>query len=242
MLFFENIPRSYHYTGTSHWRKNIVAVITQDSLIDDNWAIPEKHLTGRVEDIYFTLENSRQNKASLLWCSFSIKLSCLPGRSNKINTILYDRYCLQNCKAITFAKIADHTKYKKPNVLSHHHIFWMNSDKADNSFLYPFLLLGKQIFEICLGRDNKYLGVSFKWGGAWVKMPWINTFSRNVNSINLKIFPTWWNIKVWEKIQQEFRRERKSPREFIEIWRDVSLRLILKDKGGNQYCLSFCWF
>ena len=28
----------------------------------------------------------------------------------------------------------------------------------------------------------------------------------------------------------------------MEIWKDVSLRLILKDKGGNQDCLSLCWF
>ena len=27
-----------------------------------------------------------------------------------------------NCKAITFEKIANHTKYKKPNVPSHLHI------------------------------------------------------------------------------------------------------------------------
>ena len=31
--------RSYHYTGASHWRKNIVAVITQDRVIDDNLKI-----------------------------------------------------------------------------------------------------------------------------------------------------------------------------------------------------------
>ena len=30
LLLFENNSRSYHYTGLSHWRKNIVAVITQD--------------------------------------------------------------------------------------------------------------------------------------------------------------------------------------------------------------------
>ena len=30
---------------------------------------------------------------------------------------------LQNCKAITFEKIANRTKYKKPNVPSHLHIF-----------------------------------------------------------------------------------------------------------------------
>ena len=44
------------------------------------------------------------------------------GEDNKINTILYDRYYLQSCKAITFKKIANHTTYKKPNVPSHLHI------------------------------------------------------------------------------------------------------------------------
>ena len=39
------------------------------------------------------------------------------------NTILRDRYHLQNCKAITFEKIANHTKYEKRNVPSHLHIF-----------------------------------------------------------------------------------------------------------------------
>ena len=32
----ENNPRSFHYTGASHYRKNIVAFITQDRVIDDN--------------------------------------------------------------------------------------------------------------------------------------------------------------------------------------------------------------
>ena len=36
--------------------------------------------------------------------------------------------------------------------------------------------------------------------------------------------------------------ERESPRECIEIWKNVSFGLILKDKGGNQDCLPFCWF
>ena len=36
LLLFENNSRSYHYTGASLWRKNIVAVITQDRMIDDN--------------------------------------------------------------------------------------------------------------------------------------------------------------------------------------------------------------
>ena len=43
------------------------------------------------------------------------------------------------------------------------------------------LLFGKQIFErmvpgamcisFCLERDDKNLGTSFEWGGAWVQMP-----------------------------------------------------------------------
>ena len=44
-------------------------------------------------------------------------------RSNKINAMLYDRYNLQNCKATAIKKIANHTKYKIPNVPSHLHIF-----------------------------------------------------------------------------------------------------------------------
>ena len=34
LLLFENNCKSYHYTGVSHWRKNIVAVITQDRVGD----------------------------------------------------------------------------------------------------------------------------------------------------------------------------------------------------------------
>ena len=44
-------------------------------------------------------------------------------RTNKFNTMLYDRYYLQNYEAITFVKIASHIKYKKPNVSSQLHIF-----------------------------------------------------------------------------------------------------------------------
>ena len=44
-------------------------------------------------------------------------------RSNKIDTILYDRYYLQNCKATTYEKISNHTKYKTTNVPSHLYVF-----------------------------------------------------------------------------------------------------------------------
>ena len=35
-------------------------------------------------------------------------------------------------------------------------------------------------------------------------------------------------------LERERGRERKWPWEFIKIWKDVFLRLILKKKGGNQ--------
>ena len=35
----------HYYTGVSHWRKNIVAVITQDRVIDDNLKRQLKNLT-----------------------------------------------------------------------------------------------------------------------------------------------------------------------------------------------------
>ena len=54
--------------------------------------------------------------------------------------------------------------------------------------------LGEWIISFCLGCDDKNLGESFEWGATWVKMPRFNTFSRNVNTINLKIFPTYGGI------------------------------------------------
>ena len=41
-LFLENNYRSFHCTGDSHWRKNIVAVTTQDRMIDDTLKIQTK--------------------------------------------------------------------------------------------------------------------------------------------------------------------------------------------------------
>ena len=35
LLLFRNNCRSYHYTGASHWRKNIITDITQDKVIDN---------------------------------------------------------------------------------------------------------------------------------------------------------------------------------------------------------------
>ena len=80
--------------------------------------------------------------ATFFWCSFSIKLSLFQRRANKIITMQYDRFYLQNCKAITFAKKKiNHTKNKLPNGPSHLYIFWLNFDKGNHSFLHHFLLL-----------------------------------------------------------------------------------------------------
>ena len=37
-------------------------------------------------------------------------------------------------------------------------------------------------------------------------------------------------------------RKIKSHRQFVEIWKDVPLKLILTDKSGNGDCLPFCCF
>ena len=39
--------------------------------------------------------------------------------------------------------MTNHAKYKKPDAPSHLQIFWLNFDKANCSFLLPFLLLGE---------------------------------------------------------------------------------------------------
>ena len=44
-------------------------------------------------------------------------------------------------------------------------------------------------FLLPIRRDGKNVGESFKWRSACTKMPQINAFSRNMNPINLKIFP-----------------------------------------------------
>ena len=94
-------------------------------------------------------------------------------------------------------------------------------------FSTPFCLWGKQIFDrtlpwgmsnflLPMGRDDKTLGPSFNWGGAWVKTPRINAFSRNVNSINLT---TWiqGRIQTFERKLRKQSGKRQGPREFIEI-------------------------
>ena len=68
-----------------------------------------------------------------------------------------------------------------------------------------------------------------------------NAFYRNVNTINWKIFPIHVGIYKSEKIKQAFWRN-KNPEDFKEIWKDVTLRVIVKDNGGKKHCLPICWF
>ena len=105
--------------------------------------------------------------------------------------------------------------------------------KQNDSFVHPF----------CLGRNkfSKTSTWSFEWGtGARVKMHRFNAFSRNVDTINWNFFPTYVRIYKSEKIQQAFWR--LNPKKFKEVWKNVSLTLILKDKGGKQHCSPICWF
>ena len=98
-----------------------------------------------------------QKKAFLFWCSFSIKLSWLQGRSNKINTILlYGRYYLQDCKALTSEKIANQTKYEKPFFPSHLYFSDWILIKQIIVSCTPFYCWGKQIFKRMLpgGMSN----------------------------------------------------------------------------------------
>ena len=64
--------------------------------------------------------------------------------------------------------------------------------------------------------------------GAWVNSTRFNTL--------------WWNIKVNIRKFRKHSGGRSSPKEFKEIWKEISLRLILKDKGGEQHCLPFSCF
>ena len=84
------------------------------------------------------------------------------------------------------------------NVPSHFHILWLNFDKANHSFLHPFLL------DPWGNRFSKKCTWGFAWWtGAWVKMHRFKGFSK-VSTINWKIFLT--NGRIWksEKIQQAF--------------------------------------
>ena len=112
----------------------------------------------------------------------------------------------------------------KLNVPIHFDIFRSNFDRENHSSLHPFCQ------ETRFSRNSTW---SFEWGtGAWVKMRRFNAFSRNVNIINWKFFPT--NVKIYksEKIQQAFLRD--NLKKLKDIWNDIFLRLILEDKGVKK--------
>ena len=120
-----------------------------------NWANTSLFIIpGTPPTLKLPIKRHPSSRQLFFWCIFSIKLPWLQSRSNENNIILFDRYYLQNCKAIIFEKIGNHKKYKKPNAPSHLHIFWLNFGKANHSFLHPFLLLGETDF-----RKNVALGI-----------------------------------------------------------------------------------
>ena len=155
LLLFENNFRSHHYTGASNWKKNTVAVITHDRVIDDNL---KRHMKNR----------------TLYTCRLFLLTQ-------------YDRYYLQNCKAIPFKKIGKHAKYKELNVPSHLHIFWLNFEQANHSFLHPFLLLGEVDFQKKLPGGMSNFPLPRPWwqelGGEF----WVGR-GMSKNSLNQCIF------------------------------------------------------
>ena len=120
LLLFKSNSKSYHYTGASHWRKNIVAVITQNRVIDEHLKRQIKNLT------LYTCRSFLLNRIFQYIGNWSKVTEYLPTQIIQNHTI------------------ANHTKYKKPNVPSH--IFWLNFDKANYSFLHSFLVLGETDF------------------------------------------------------------------------------------------------
>ena len=78
-------------------------------------------------------------------------------RDNKVDTILYGRYIIY--KIVKTSHLKNYLtmlptlflqllcRYEQLNVLSYLHIFWLDFHKANYSFLHPFLLFGKHIFE-----------------------------------------------------------------------------------------------
>ena len=154
-------------------------------------------------------------------------------KGNKLNTTLHDRHFLQNCQAITFRKL---------KIIQN-----INNLMFHATFLFSDWIFIKQIIVFstpfcCWGNGfSNYSAWGFDWGtGAWVKMRRFNAFSRNENSINSKFLPHMGEYKSQRKFSKH-PGERQSPKEFKEMWEDVSLRLILKDKSGKQHCLPFCW-
>ena len=69
-----------------------------------------------------------------------------------------------------------------------------------------------------------------------------NAFSKNLNTMNLNIFPNYGGIYRFDGNQRNT-SERESYKGSIELWGDVSLRLILKDHGGSRIYvyLRFFW-
>ena len=98
--------------------------------------------------------------------------------------------------------------------------------------------LGQWVFSFCPERDDKNLGTSFEWGGAWVQMPPVNTFSRNVNPINFSHIL--WNVKVWEKTQHTSILERDKALESTGKYE--KMYSWSQSHVGNWDCLPFCWF
>ena len=86
--------------------------------------------------------------------------------------------------------------------------------ETDFPKILPEVLIGE------LGHEEKSID----------SMHFLEIYTRS----NWKMFPTHGGTYKLEKIQRAFLREIK-PRGFKEIWKDVTLRLILEDKDNGCY-------
>ena len=85
------------------------------------------HVPGTLPTLNLTIKNHPLSRhLRFLWCDFSIKLSYLQSRDNKISTIQYDRYFIYKTVSSHLKKVTNHIKYKSPNVPNHFHVFWLH--------------------------------------------------------------------------------------------------------------------
>ena len=123
-------------------------------------------------------------------------------KSNKLIPYYIINIIYKPVKPSHFKKLQTIQNIKTLMFESHLHISERTLIKQIMVSYTPPYCWGKQIFERMLPKgmsnfllpgvwyDDKNLGTSFEWGEAWEKMPQINAFSRDVNSINLKLFST----------------------------------------------------
>ena len=105
---------------------------------------------------------------------------------------------------------------------------------AENRFSKKRCLV-KWVISLYLKVTIRTWGRVLKGSGELIKMPRLNPFSRNVDNINLL------NYGGMYRFERKFNRHSReiNTKEFIEIWKDVWLRLFLKGKSCNWHYVYY---